>query len=90
MAAVLDAADAAPVVIERRGKPRAVVVSARRFDLYETVLRALTDEMASEVLEAARGAARAGRAGEAAALNAEAAALRRAAPGLAVGGKSGK
>ncbi|NWG92273.1 MAG: type II toxin-antitoxin system prevent-host-death family antitoxin [Parvularculaceae bacterium] len=43
MAAVLDAADTAPVVIERRGKPRAVVVSARRFDLYETVLRALTD-----------------------------------------------
>ncbi len=49
--AVLKDADAMPVMIERHGRPRAVVVSARRFQVYEKLLANYIEETAVATLE---------------------------------------
>ncbi len=48
--AVLKAADKAPVIIERHGKPRVAVVSMRRYEIYEKLYWMMSDEMAAESL----------------------------------------
>ena len=60
---VLKDADKAPVVIERHGRPRAAVVSIRRFRLYEKLLAHLAEEAAIASLEEAIEKAREGRLG---------------------------
>ncbi len=60
---VLKEADRAPVFIERHKRPRAVVVSIRRFRLYEKLLAQLLDEAAVDSLESALEMTRQGRLG---------------------------
>lgn len=60
---LLEDADEAPVVISRHGRPRAVVVSIRRFRLYEKVLAHVSEDAAAASLRAALENAREGRLG---------------------------
>ncbi len=60
---VLKDADTGPVVIDRHGRPRAVVVSIRRFRFYEKLLKYLSDEAATASLGEAAEKAREGRLG---------------------------
>ena len=55
--AMLAAADEHPIVITRRGRRRAVVISTRRFDLYERALRTHAENTVLSALLAALGAA---------------------------------
>lgn len=50
LAAVLKDAQLSPVLIERHGRPRAAIMSMRRFDLCEKLLRQAMDEMAVDAL----------------------------------------
>lgn len=59
--AVLKAADVGPVVIERHRRPRAAVVSMRRFEIYEALWRKEMDAMALESLQGALDAANEGK-----------------------------
>lgn len=58
---VLNEAQNLPVVINYHGRPRAAVVSMKRFKLCEKLLRDAIDEMAVEGLRGSVEAARSGR-----------------------------
>lgn len=45
--AMLDLSEREPVLIERHGRPRAALVSMRRFELYEALLRREMEAMAA-------------------------------------------
>lgn len=61
LAAVLKDAQLSPVVIERHGRPRAAVMSIRRFELCEMLLRNALDEMAVDALHGSLEAAKDGK-----------------------------
>ncbi|MFZ5617202.1 MAG: type II toxin-antitoxin system Phd/YefM family antitoxin [Pseudomonadota bacterium] len=50
---LLDAAEEAPVMIERHGRPRAAIVSARDFEIVARILAREKDWLAAEFLGAA-------------------------------------
>lgn len=58
---ILDAARIEPVIVERRRRASAVVMSIERFDVYERLLKERTYELAAESLHGAIEAARDGR-----------------------------
>lgn len=60
LAAVLKDAQLSPVVIERHGRPRAAVISMRRHELCEKLLRQAMDDMAVEALNESIDATRGG------------------------------
>ena len=60
---VLKDADDAPVVIERHGRPRAAVVSYRRFQLYEKLIKRFSEEVALDLYNEAIEKTGAGRLG---------------------------
>jgi len=60
---LLKDAEEAPVIISRHGKARAVLVSIRRFRLYEKVLAHVSEDAAAASLRAALENAREGRLG---------------------------
>lgn len=60
---VLKDADNGPVVIERRGRPRAAVVSYRRFQLYEKLVKRLSEDLAIDLYADAIEQTSAGRLG---------------------------
>lgn len=47
---VLKDAENAPIIIERHGRPRAAIVSARRFGLYEKLIAYYADELSDGLL----------------------------------------
>lgn len=56
LSAIIAEAERAPVVIDNHGKPRAALVSMRRFHLYEALLQKELEAMAAEAPIAADGA----------------------------------
>ncbi|HBK92241.1 MAG TPA: hypothetical protein DDZ68_11275 [Parvularcula sp.] len=61
LAAVLKDAQVSPVVIERHGRARAAVVSMRRFELCERLLRNALDAAAVDALHGSLEAAKDGK-----------------------------
>jgi prevent-host-death family protein len=61
LSAVLKDAQVSPVVIERHGRGRAAVMSIRRFELCEKLLRNAMDEMAVDALHDSLEAAKDGK-----------------------------
>ena len=61
LAAVLKDAQLSPVLIERHGRARAAVMSMRRFELCEKLLRNAMDEMAVDALHGSLEAAQDGK-----------------------------
>ncbi|MFN3959022.1 MAG: type II toxin-antitoxin system Phd/YefM family antitoxin [Parvularculaceae bacterium] len=68
LSAILKEADGRPVIIKRHRRPRAALVSMRRFEIYEALFKKELDEMAAESLQGALTAACEGKLGTAARL----------------------
>ncbi len=69
---VLKDADKSPVIIERHGRPRAAVVSIRRFQLYEKLIARYSEELSLALLTEAVEEIAGGHLGEAAKLREDA------------------
>ncbi|MDZ7628256.1 MAG: type II toxin-antitoxin system Phd/YefM family antitoxin [Parvularculaceae bacterium] len=74
---VIEKAQRQPVIIERHGRARAAIVSMRRFEIYENLMKVFADELAAENLHEAIKAAKEGRLTASAQLRKEAAFMAR-------------